>query len=275
MQNPAKSMRIGAVQTDPVFGDKQANRSEIETLIQHHDADLWVLPELALTGYEFRGRAEAADLAEEIPDGESTKWLHQLCRDRNFHAVMGIAERHDNRIYNSCIMVGPQGLVGLYRKLHLFERETLRFDAGDLPLSVYDIGFARVGMMICFDWIFPEVARTLALRGAQVIAHPANLVMHYCQQSMRTRTLENRVFAVTANRVGCEERDGRSVGFTGKSQILSGYGDNLASADDSHASCLVTEINPTDADDKHMNSFNDLIAGRRKEFYAVDSEYTK
>jgi predicted amidohydrolase len=268
-------MRAGAVQTDPIFGDKEANRTEIEELIHHHEADLWVLPELALTGYEFKGRGEAMDLGEEIPDGESTKWLSQLCRDRNFHAVMGIAERYENKIFNSCIMVGPQGLIGRYRKLHLFDRENLRFDVGDLPYPVYNIGSARVGMMICYDWMFPEAARTLALRGAQIIAHPTNLVMPYCQQCMRTRALENRVFAITANRVGREERDNRDIKFTGKSQILSDYGDTLAYGNESHASCLVAEINPKDADDKRINPFNDLIAGRRKEFYAVEIEYSK
>ncbi|MBU1638485.1 acyltransferase [bacterium] len=272
MTESSNLLRVGAVQTNPVFGDKQANQKEIEALIHGHEADLWVMPELALTGYEFKDRKEARELAEEIPDGESTQWLHKLCRDLNCHAVIGLAERDRDEVFNSCIIVGPDGLIGAYRKLHLFDREKLRFDPGARPLVVYDIGKARVGMMICYDWIYPEVARTLMLKGAQVIAHPTNLVMPYCQQSMRTRTLENRVFAVTANRVGREERDERVIKFTGRSQILSQLGDMLAFGDESHSSCLVAEINPAAADDKRVNPFNDLIADRRSEFYLADPE---
>ncbi|RQW00394.1 acyltransferase [bacterium] len=272
MTKSSNLLRVGAVQTNPVFGDKQANQKKIEALIHGHEADLWVMPELALTGYEFKDRKEACELAEEIPGGESTQWLHKLCRDLNCHAVIGLAERDRDEVFNSCIIVGPDGLIGAYRKLHLFDREKLRFDPGARPLVVYDIGKARVGMMICYDWIYPEVTRTLMLKGAQVIAHPTNLVMPYCQQSMRTRTLENRVFAVTANRVGREERDERVIKFTGRSQILSQLGDMLAFGDESHSSCLVAEINPAAADDKRVNPFNDLIADRRSEFYLADPE---
>ncbi len=275
MTETTNLLRIGAIQTSPVFGDKKANQKEIEELIQGQEADLWVMPELALTGYEFKGRKEARELAEDIPDGKSTQWLHKLCKELNCHAVMGIAERYRDKTFNSSIMVGPDGLLGTYRKLHLFDRENLRFDLGDLPLSVYDIGKARVGMMICYDWMFPEVARTLTLKGAQVIAHPTNLVMPYCQQCMRARTLENRVFAITANRVGREERDKREIKFTGRSQILSDYGDTLAYGNENHPSCLVAEISPEESDDKRINPFNDLIDDRRSEFYLTDTERPK
>jgi predicted amidohydrolase len=265
-------IRIGAVQTNPVFGDKQTNIREIEELIHGQEADLWVMPELALTGYEFKGREEALELAEEIPNGESTQWLMRLCREGNFHAVMGLVEREGDKVYNGSVICGPQGLIGRYRKLHLFDRENLRFDVGDLPYPVFDIGKARVGIMICYDWMFPEAARTLALRGAQIIAHPTNLVMPYCQQCMRTRALENRVFCITANRVGREERDNREVKFTGRSQILSDYGDTLAFGNEQQSVCLTAEINPEEADDKRINPFNDLIKGRRPEFYTLDEQ---
>jgi predicted amidohydrolase len=262
-----ETLRVGAVQTNPAFGEKQKNMREIEDLLHGQEADLWVMPELALTGYEFRGKDEAFDLAEEIPGGETTQWLHGLCKDLNFYAVIGIAERDKAQVYNSCIIVGPKGLIGRYRKLHLFDRENLRFELGDLPYPVYDIGKARVGMMICYDWMFPEAARTLALKGAQIIAHPTNLVMPYCQQCMRTRALENRVFAITANRVGKEARDGREIKFTGRSQILSDYGDTLAFGNEVQPVCMTVEINPKEADNKFINPFNDLIAGRRPAVY--------
>jgi predicted amidohydrolase len=267
MTEPISLLCVGAVQTSPVFGDKSANRDEIENLLHSQEAGLWVLPELALTGYEFRGRDEAFELAEEVPNGESTEWLISLCKQKNCVAVMGIVEREGDKVYNACVMVGPNGMLGKYRKLHLFDKETQRFDPGDLPYPVIDIGSARVGMMICYDWFFPEAARTLALKGAQIIAHPTNLVMPYCQQCMRTRTLENHVFAITANRVGEEDHDDRLIKFTGRSQILSILGDTLAYGNENQPVCLTAEINPLEADNKMINQYNDLLKHRRPEFY--------
>ncbi len=260
-------MIIGCVQTSPEFGDKEANRRAIETLIDNRRADLWVMPELALTGYEFRGRAEAADLAEEIPHGRSVRWLEDFCAMRHCHAVLGLAEREKERVYNTAIMVGPQGYIGKYRKLHLFDKEFERFDKGDLPLPVFDLGTARVGVMICFDWRFPEAARTLALAGAQLIAHPSNLVKQHCQAAMVTRALENRVFTITANRVGTEERDERRVTFTGESVLISPNGGQLAMASLTEPDVLRVEMDPRDADNKMVNAYNSVLADRRTEYY--------
>ncbi len=262
-----RQMKIGLVQTAPVFGEKLANREQIETLIGSARADLWVMPELALTGYEFVDRAEAQTLAEEIPAGETCRWLAGFCSEQQCHAVLGIAERDGERVYNSAVLMGPRGLVAKYRKLHLFDRETERFDAGDLSLAVHDIGLARVGIMICFDWRFPEAARTLALRGAQIIAHPSNLVMPYCQDAMVTRALENRVFCATTNRVGVETRAGRELGFTGRSQIVAPDGKRLCQADAMTAEVVFAELDPRQADNKHATKVNDLFGDRRTEFY--------
>jgi predicted amidohydrolase len=261
-------MKIGLVQTAPVFGEKRANREQIDGLIGASQAELWVLPELALTGYEFVDRKEAQELAEEIPAGESCRWLAEICAGQNCHAVMGLAERDGERVYNSAVLMGPQGLVATYRKLHLFERETERFDPGNLPLAVHDIGIARVGLMICFDWRFPEAARTLALRGAQIIAHPSNLVMPYCQAAMVTRALENRVFCATTNRIGTETRAGRELSFTGRSQIIAPDGKRLCEAGASEAAVVFAEMDPKQADNKHATKLNDLFQDRRPEFYA-------
>ncbi|MBU0509183.1 acyltransferase, partial [bacterium] len=210
-------MHLGIIQTAPIFGDKESNRREIERLAEDRHADLWIMPELALTGYEFRDRPELASLAEEIPGGETCEWLVKFCAARDTHAVIGLAERTEEHVYNSCILAGPEKIIGHYRKLHLFDAEHERFDPGNLPLPVYDLGFARVGLMICFDWRYPEAARTLMLRGAQLIAHPSNLVAPYCQAAMVTRALENRAFFATVNRIGSEDRAGRTVRFTGRS----------------------------------------------------------
>ncbi|MCB9357680.1 MAG: acyltransferase [Calditrichaeota bacterium] len=262
-------MILGIVQTDPVFGDIIGNQIQVERLLGNHKADLWVLPELALTGYETRGRAESLELSEELPHGPSAKWLHQLCRDRNCHMIMGLIEREGDKVYNGSVFIGPDGMVGRYRKVHLFDKEVTRFDPGDIPFNVYDIGVARVGIMICFDWRFPEVMRTLALRGGQIVAHPSNLVLPYCQAAMVTRCFENNVFAATANRIGTEERDDRSVSFTGRSVIVGTQGELLASAAVDATDVLLVDIDPTRADIKTINPYNDTFGTRRAEFYEI------
>jgi predicted amidohydrolase len=260
-------MILGIIQTSPAFGDKKANQQQIELLVEGKHADLWIMPELALTGYEFRNRAEAFEYAEEILDGESTKWLMEFCSKRNCHAVLGLPEREGKSVFNSAIVVGQEGLIGRYRKLHLFDREKERFDAGNLLLQVFDIGGAKIGLMICFDWRFPEVARTLTLRGAQILAHPSNLVIPYCQHAMITRSLENGVFCATVNRIGTETRAGRSVTFTGGSQLVAPDGKILSSASTDCSACLVFEINPANADSKQATPHNHLLLDRRPEFY--------
>lgn len=122
-------------------------------------------------------------------------------------------------------------------------------------------------MMICFDWIFPETARSLALQGAQIIAHPSNLVLQYCQRAMYARSVENRVFTITANRIGTEERAGRTLTFTGASQVLNPRGDTLVSAPGDEEHVGVAEADLTHADDKHITEYNDLMAQRRPDMY--------
>lgn len=260
-------MIVGVVQTSPQFGEKEINRREIEKLIGDQRADLWIVPELALTGYEFRSRDEAIELSEEIPSGESARWIAEFCSERRCHAVMGIAERSGNRVHNSAIVVGPRGYMGRYRKIHLFDRERERFDPGDLPLQVFDLGLARVGVMICYDWRFPEVSRTLTLMGAQILAHPSNLVLSHCPAAMVTRALENRVFTATADRIGTEDRAGEKVTFFGGSCIVSPRGEQLSVAPRAESAVLIAEVDPALADNKMINARNDLLADRRPEFY--------
>ena len=111
------------------------------------------------------------------------------------------------------MLLGPRGLLQTYRKVHLFNQEKRWFDPGDLPFQVERVRGVRVGMMICFDWVFPEASRALALQGADLVAHPSNLVLDYCQRVMPARCIENGVFAVTANRFGEDRRPHRQRAF--------------------------------------------------------------
>jgi predicted amidohydrolase len=259
--------RIGFVQSHPLFGEPERNRERLIEQVEQVECDLLVLPELCHSGYVFCTAAEVARLAEPIPDGPTCRALLDLARRRRTVIVAGICEQDGSRIYNSAAVLGPQGFLGAYRKIHLFKDEKLWFTPGDRPFQVFLAGGFKVGVMICFDWRFPEAARVLALSGAEVIAHPSNLVMPYCQEVMRARCVENRVFAVTANRVGADDRPcGREV-FTGQSQVVDPEGQILlrAAPDREEEGAVTVEL--TDAHRKQINERNDLLADRRPEFY--------
>jgi len=255
-------MRIGFVQTSPVLGDVEQNLRRAEELIDTLDAGLIVLPELFTTGYDLENRASVEALAEPA-DGPTSRRLTALARRRSTHLAYGFAERAGSAVYNAALLVGPDGPLGGYRKAHLFMREKELFDPGEHAPPVLRIGDVAVGLMICFDWAFPEVSRTLALGGAQILAHPSNLVMPWCQAAMLTRSIENRVFAVTANRIG---REGK-LEFTGQSQVTSPRGELLLKAPAHGELAAAVEIDPTEALDKHINPLNDLFADRRPELY--------
>jgi predicted amidohydrolase len=258
-------MRVATVQTKPLFGDVTANvRAAIE-LIESTPADLYVLPELCTTGYNFVEAAEVRTLAEEAT-GATFNRMAEVAKRSSCYIVYGFAEKAEG-FYNSAAMVGPAGLVGLYRKVHLFNREQLYFKPGDLGFPVYDLPFGRVGMMICFDWIYPEAARTLALKGAQLIAHPSNLVLPYCPDAMITRCLENRVFAATADRTGRENRGGHDLRFIGTSEIVTPRGEVLGRLGTDEVGIFVGGVDLREADDKKVNRYNDLLVQRQPEQY--------
>ena len=261
-------MRVAIHQLAPEFGAPAANLARIEAALRATPADLWVLPELVTTGYDFADRAELLRLAEPVP-GPTTERLGRLCAERGLHVVVGLAERDGDALYNTAAYLGPAGLVGRYRKVHLFDREARVFDPGPEPFRVYPLGEWRLGLMICFDWIFPEAARSLALQGADVIAHPSNLVLPYCHAAMVTRALENGVFVATANRVGTEDRAGRALTFTGGSRVIDPRGRVLAAAGTDTEETIDVAIDPAAARDKMITAHNDRLADRRPDLYRL------
>lgn len=274
-------MRVGFFQFQPRFGEVAANLDRIETALRGVRADLVVLPELATTGYNFLSREELAGLAEPV-DGPSVARLRALARREGTTLVVGIAERGrppgagpgtPERLYNSAVVLTPDGApAGLYRKVHLFDREKLVFDDGDLGFPVFTLpgpAALKVGVMICFDWRFPESARTLALGGAELLAHPSNLVLPWCQRAMATRCLENLVFGITANRTGDETRGDQAIAFTGQSQVLDPQGKVLTHADEAEEALRLVTIDPAAARTKRTNERNDLFADRRPQYYRL------
>ncbi|HOZ01032.1 MAG TPA: nitrilase-related carbon-nitrogen hydrolase [Candidatus Syntrophosphaera sp.] len=264
------SYRVSVLQFEPRLLDLKANLARLERLLRDVETDLVVLPELCTSGYVFASREETESVSESIPDGPAFGLISALAWERKCSVVYGFAERDGSRLYNSCALVNPDGSHHLYRKTHLFNREKLFFSSGNTGLKVSPAkDGVKVGLMVCFDWQFPEAARTLALKGAQIICHPSNLVLPWCQQAMITRSLENRVFSITANRTGTETNGGENLTFTGQSQILGTKGEILIRLNESETKLATCEIDPAEALDKSVTPRNDAFADRRPEFYEL------
>lgn len=258
-------MRLAVVQMNPVFGRNEVNIHTATEQMRQVPADLYVLPELFNTGYNFTSLEEVDRVAEKS-DGATFRAMVGFAQRNSCYIAYGFVERAD-QLYNSAALVGPSGLLGIYRKVHLFDRENVFFKPGNLGFQVFELPFGKVGLMICFDWMYPEAARSLALKGAHLIAHPSNLVLPFCPDGMVTRCLENKVFAATADRVGRENRGDHDVRFIGTSQIVSPKGEVLARLGREEEAIAVVEVDPKDADKKRINQHNDLLAGRRPDQY--------
>lgn len=261
-------MRAGFLQFNPVFGDIRGNVERVVQMLETQSADLIVLPELFNTGYQFTSMQEVKGLSEDVPSGYTTQKLSNVSKERSVYIVAGLAEMDGDSFYNSAVLTGPGGVMGVYRKTHLFFEEKLWFSSGDTGFRVWQTPVGNIGIMICFDWFFPESARTLALKGADIIAHPSNLVLPHCPDAMKTRCLENRVFSVTANRTGTEERGGKNpLIFIGTSEIVTPSGDILYRASGDKEEFGFAEIDPKEASNKNLNPFNNLFDDRREKYY--------
>src|SRR5438093_3369573 len=169
-------MRVAVAQTEPQLGEKERN---LETCLARLEeaaaagAQLLVLPECAIPGYMFDSAEEALPHAEEIP-GPTTEAFERECARLGVHAITGLLERDGDTLYNAAILVGPHGLIGSYRKTHLPFLGVDRFVTPGDELKVFDTALGRIGLIICYDLRFPEVTRTLALKGADIVCHPTN-----------------------------------------------------------------------------------------------------
>ena len=260
--------KIGFFQFEPNFGEVERNLAKVLSALQNVDADLIVLPELTFTGYYFQNRSELSAMAEDPETSTTVNGLIRLCRERDFFLVTGFAEKCVDKLFNSALLIGPRGVLHTYRKLHLFNTEKEYFDPGNTPLEILNIRGAKIGMMVCFDWAFPEVARVLSLQGADILCHPSNLVLDWCQKAMVTRCLENAVFAVTANRIGADIRPHGELRFTGQSQVTAPKGEIVHRAAPDKEALFIAEIDLSLARNKLMTPQNDLLRDRRPEFYA-------
>jgi len=262
-------MRISALQFTPHFLETEENLSYIEHQLSTVETELAVLPELCTTGYFFESKEQLMSVAETC-EGNTCTLIRTLAGQHNMVIVVGFAERDKDEIYNSAFTAFPDGSFHMYRKTHLFGDEGLFFQEGNTGFLVHEFEGIRYGIMICYDWRFPESVRTLALRGADIICHPSDLVAlpRLWKPVMQTRSFENKVYTITANRTGTESRRETSLTFHGCSQITSINGSILAETDEDFSGWISAEIDPHRARDKSFSIKNDIFSDRRPEFYA-------
>ena len=219
-------MKIAGVQMDVSFGQVDANVEKMAAFLRQTaaaGARLTVFPECAATGYCFDSLAEARTVAQPIA-GPITQGMIRACKATNSHAVFGTLEVDGDDVFNAAVLVGPEGLLGVYRKMHLPYLGVDMFTTpGNRPFAVQNAGEVRVGMNICYDASFPEAARCLALLGADLIVLPTNWPPgSECTASccINARALENGVYYLAVNRVGTE----RGFRFIGQSRICDPVG---------------------------------------------------
>jgi predicted amidohydrolase len=272
-------VKIAGVQMDPKIGAVKENLAKIMERTRTaaaNGANLVVFPECALTGYMFTSRTEAILFAESIP-GPSTEKLAALCRELGVYLVAGMLEKERDKCFNAAVLVGPEGLIGKYRKNHLpFLGIDRYLDSGNQPFPVFETAVGRIGLFICYDCTFPESSRVMALAGADILVLPTNWPEGRAKVPLYiipTRAYENKVHVVAVDRVGRE----RGAEFLGKSKIVNAWGDVLAEAGIENEEIIYGEVSLAEAREKHViikaGEFEaDFIHDRKPHLYGKITE---
>jgi predicted amidohydrolase len=237
-------------------------------------ASVIVLPELTTSGYVFRSRAEAFALSETAATGQSLRAWSDAAARLGVYVIGGFAERDGDRLFNAAALIGPRGLLGIYRKLHLWENEHLFFEPGNRGLPVFDTPFGRIAAVICYDGWFPEVYRQLAAQRVDLVCMPTNWVP-MPQQPERMPAMANTLAMASAhsnamvlacaNRIGVE----RGQAFIGQSLIVDASGQPVAGP----ASLDQTELLLARVDfaavrrGRQLNVFNHVLRDRRADVF--------
>jgi len=225
------SISIQVVSMSPVLGDKPGNIRKMRQSIRS-DADLAVFPEMCLTGYSIRD--DVRWMAEGL-DGPSVEAVRRMADETGTHIVFGMAEKEeeDGDIYNSAVLVAPGGRVWCYRKHHPVHfgpfEEKLYFAQGR-TLEVAETSIGKIGMTVCYDIFFPEIVKSLALMGADVVAHivaSPHTTRVFFQKVLPARAIESTVFMAFSNNAGVYN----NMLFWGGSMVLDPRGNVAASMD--------------------------------------------
>ena len=271
-------VKIASVQTDLVLGDVKGNVEKGIARIKEaadNGAKLIVLTELSTSGYAFNNRAEAFAVSEEVPAGDTVGKWEAVAAEKDVYIVAGISEKDGNKLYNTSVLVGPEGYIGKYRKLHIWDREKLWYEPGDLGTPVFETPIGRIAMMICYDVWFQELWRIYGALGADIVCCPVNWVkidvlpddmLTFGPHNVMVGSYDNGVCAAVSDRVGEE----RGLIYPGMSMILSPLGipvDGPASRTDEEIK--YAELNLSDSRRLHWAEFAGARLDRRTDVYDV------
>ncbi|KJR45003.1 Aliphatic amidase amiE [Desulfosporosinus sp. I2] len=266
--------KCAVVQSNPRIGDKAYNLARIlETMeiAAANGSKLIAFTEAELTGYCFNDLHEAKIYSEEVP-GRSTGKIINQAREHDLYVVVGLLENFQGKLFNSTVLIGPEGIIGKYRKTHRIYLGADRFsEKGDIPYTVYSTPIGNIGLIICYDLLFPEACRALALQGADIIINSTNLPLgteNFIETLLPARALENRVFMIASSRVGME----RGMSFIGASSIVDPYGRFLARAGSDQEEIIYADLKVGKARSKQTiikpGEYEfDIFKDRRTEFY--------
>ena len=240
-------MKIGYCQFNVVNSNIDRNLDKIMELLGNISAELIVLPELCMTGYYFSDRSKLAQLSNKTNQEKILNILTRIAKKNGSYIVAGITELENNDLYNTAIVIGPNGIIGKHRKVNITKNEKI-FTRGT-KFDVFEIGRVKIGIAICFDSWFPESFRLLSMQGAQIICCPSNFGGPWTLDVMKVRSLENQVFTVMSNRTGFEMIGGEKAEFRGESQVID-YGGNILIKAENNDCVGIVDINPNEANQK-------------------------
>lgn len=274
-------LTVACLQMEPHIGEKAANLERSLAMIAEAaraGAELVVLPELCNTGYVFESREEAEELAEPIQDSPTLRAWREAAAEHGLLVVAGFGERSGKQLYNSAVLVSAGGILGHYRKNHLWEDENRFFSPGDLGVPVFSTEHGRLAIAVCYDLWFPETFRMAALGGADLLCVPTNWVPMPGQREdlpvmanilAMAGAHSNGIFVAAADRIGVE----RGQPFLGRSLIVGPQGWPIAGpASTDHEEILIAEVDLAEAGQgRSLNAFNHVLRDRRPDVYGADA----
>jgi predicted amidohydrolase len=268
----ARRFRAAVTQTLARLGDIAHNIAVSSALVEEavrQGAELVVLPECMDTGYLFDSPDHCRALAEQVPDGAFASALAALARQHGIYIASGITEWDParGRIFNAGIMLDPKGQVAIhYHKQFLATHDQNWFSFGERGCPVVETDLGRIGLLICFDGRIPEIARSIALQGAEMIVDMANFfAMDQADMWGPARAYENGVWLIAATKAGYE----RSIYYPGGSMVVDPNGRVVAKMPYDRHGLVVADVDPSLAHHKSIYAGNDKFADRRPETYGI------
>lgn len=269
------TVSVAGIQMDIKRGDPAGNLAKVSEHIRERSKEgvfLTVFPEAVVSGYCFDSLEEILPFAETVP-GPSVDAVEKICKELKVATVLSLLERENDLVFNSSVLIGPNGIVGKYRKVHLPFLGADRFTAmGDKPFQVHEVEGIRVGMMICYDGTLPESCRIQALQGADLVVLPTNWGVgaeRVPKYVINTRALENHLYFLAVNRVG--EENGST--FIGHSTFCDPKGDTIDSLVSREEGVIRGEVDVSQARNKKIVRIPgkvelDYVEDRQPKFYS-------